>query len=562
MVISSSRVNCKGEEDILNKIDGLTENIKQDLGISSEQIAKDSDRKVEEITTSSPEAYKYYIQGWQNQIQGLNPRQTIKLMEKAIATDPKFAMAYRTMAKAYGELGLFSKMWNSLQKAYELKHRLSLRDFLLTQGELCSMSEETYDKAIDSYKKLLKNYPYDWDANLNLGLMFCYDLEQWDKAIDRFEVLIQNNEVSIEPYISQAEAYMAKGMYNRSKEILQNYLTTFPEEIWIHESISNLYLCQGKLDLALIEAERGLSKNPSSVSPFLMGDIYYCSGDLPEAEKEYNKMLRSQELTPKYHAGFRLAALYLSQGKFEESKKMLRKTIALAENIGDEEQKMWSRSYLAQVHLASGKPKAALQDWETAMSIATQENLDWPLSLHLKGLIYLGMRSLDKAERTTDEFKEALQKRKNKKLMRYYYHLLGSIELEKQNYPEAITHLNKALSLLPFQHSQLDDHAMFLYPLASAYDMAGDLEKAREQFKNITLLTTGRLFYGDVFAKSLYMLGKIYQEKGKEDEAIKHYARFIQLWENADPGIPELKDAKAQLKDLRFKNKKLAEMEN
>ena len=146
--------------------------------------------------------------------------------------------------------------------------------------------------------------------------------------------------------------------------------------------------------------------------------------------------------------------------------------------------------------------------------------------------------------------------------MRYYYHLKASIELEKKNFSQAIINLNKALPLLSFQHSQLDDHAMFIYPLASAYYQAGDLDKAREQFKNITLLTTGRLFYGDIFARSLYMLGKICQKKGQSQEAIKHYARFIKLWEQSDPGIPELEDANQRLNNLRLKNRQLAKKVN
>jgi serine/threonine protein kinase/Tfp pilus assembly protein PilF len=562
LVISSSRVNCKGEEEVFNKIDGLTEKIKHDLGISSEQVAKDSDKKVKEITTSSYQAYKYYIQGLQNQIQGHDPHKTLKLMEKATTTDAEFAMAYRTMAKAYGELGLFSEMWNSLRKAYELKHRLSLRDFLLIQGELYSMSEQTYDEAIDSYNKLLKNYPQDRDANLNLGLMLCYDLEKWDEAIDRIEVLIKNQEVSSEPYIAQAEAYMAKGMYNRGREVLENYLKSFPDQIWIHESISNLYLCQGNLDLSQSEADKALSKNPYSVSPSLMGDIYHCSGDLIEAEKEYKKMYKDQEPISEYHTHFKLAALYLSQGKFEESTRMIKQMIALTKKNRDPEQKMWSHSYLARIHLASKNPDFALKDWEKASRIAAQENLDWSIGLHLKGLIYLSMRSTEKAQKTSYELKDMLQKRKNEKFMRYYYHLKGSIELEKQDFSQAITYLNKALTWLPSQHSQLDDHAMFIYPLATAYYKAGDLEKAREQFKNITLLTTGRLSYGDIFARSLYMLGKICQEKDQEEEAIKHFARFTKLWEKSDPGIAELEDAKKRLNNLRLKNKKLAKMGN
>ena len=559
LVISSRRVTYKGEDEIFAAIDGLTEKIRLDLGLSKKQVSEDSDRHLEQVTTASHKAYEYYIQGWQNQIEGGDPGETIKLMESAIELDPEFAMAYRIMAKAYGELGLFSKMWDSLRKAYELKHRLSLRDYLLIQGELYSMSEETYDKAIESYEELLKSYPYDRDANLNLGLMFCYDLEQWDKAIERFDILILNREVSIEPYVAQAGAYMAKGIYNKGKEVLENYLTTFPDEILIHERISNLYLCQGNLDLALSEAGKALSENPSSVSPFLLGDIYHCSGDLTKAEKEYQKMLTNQSPTTEYHACFRLAALYLSQGKFGESKRMLEQMIALTDKIGDVEQKIWSLSYLAQVDLASGNPEDALQEWERAMNIASEENLDWPANLHLKGLIHLALRSQDKAQRTADELKQALKARKNKKLVRYYYNLMGRIELERQNFSEAIVYFKRAISLLPSQHSESDDHAIFIYPLAFALYSLGDLEEAQEQYKRIISLTTGRLFFGHLYAKSSHMLGRICQKKGQNQKAIEHYSRFIELWRDAAPGIPELEDAKKQLTKLRLKNKDLAE---
>jgi len=117
----------------------------------------------------------------------------------------------------------------------------------------------------------------------------------------------------------------------------------------------------------------------------------------------------------------------------------------------------------------------------------------------------------------------------------------------------AIEYFNKALSLLPSQSSPLDAHALFIDPLALAYYQAGDLEKAQQEYEKITSLTTGRLSYGDIYAKSFYMLGRIYQEKGWEGKAIEHYSRFLELWKVADPGIPEVKDAKERLAQLKKK---------
>jgi serine/threonine protein kinase/Tfp pilus assembly protein PilF len=554
LVISSRKVDCKKEEEIPAKIDELTKKIKSDLNLSKEQISSDRDMGLAKIITSSPEAYKYYIQGWENHLKGGDSHKTIEAMEKAIATDPEFAMAYKTMAEAYGDLDLISESWGCLQKALELKGRLSVRDFYLIQGELYAMSEKTYDKAIAAYNKLLEIYPEDWDGNFDLGTLFCCDLEQWDKAIERFRVLIQNHTENSLPYLNQAEAYMAKGMYDEAVEVLKNYLTSSPEEVGIREMLCNAYLCQGESDLALKEVEKALSIDSTSISPDVIGDIYYYRGDLFRAEKEYQRILDGEEPARQYDGWLRLAALYLSQGRFEKSKTQLRQSIALAEELGDTEQKMWSHSRLAYLHLASGSPEAALEEWEMAHNVAVEESLNGQLDLHLKGMIYLEMTAIDEAQKAADELKRVLQTGKNKKLMRYYHHLMGMIELEKQNFPEAIACFERALSMLPFQHSEIDDNVLFLYPLALAFYKAGNLEKTQEQYEKIISLTTGRLFFGDLFAKSIYMLGKIYQDEGWEGKAKEHYARFLELWKDADSGIPEVEDAKERLKKLRVES--------
>jgi tetratricopeptide (TPR) repeat protein len=310
-------------------------------------------------------------------------------------------------------------------------------------------------------------------------------------------------------------------------------------------------LCQGKSDLALREAEKALSVHPTSIYPSLVGDIYHCKGHLVRAEKAYQKILESEETASQYYGRFRLAALYLSQGRFEDSKRQLKKTSALAERVGDTQGQMWAHSYLAQLDLASGEPEEALEEWKKAQNMALQGDLDWRLSLHLKGLIYLKMKSMGQARRTADELRRMLRKRMNKKLMRYYHPLVGMIELEKGNFSRAIASFETALSLLPFQHSELDDHALFLYPLATALYKAGELENAQKQYKKITSLTTGRLFYGDIFARSLHMLGKIYDEKGWQERATEHYGQFFGYWKDADSGIPEVEEAKERLTRLK-----------
>jgi len=64
-------------------------------------------------------------------------------------------------------------------------------------------------------------------------------------------------------------------------------------------------------------------------------------------------------------------------------------------------------------------------------------------------------------------------------------------------------------------------------------------------------LTTGRLWLGDLYAKSFYMLGKIYEKKEMIRDARENYEKFLELWKDADPGIPEVTDAKKRLEALQ-----------
>jgi len=87
--------------------------------------------------------------------------------------------------------------------------------------------------------------------------------------------------------------------------------------------------------------------------------------------------------------------------------------------------------------------------------------------------------------------------------------------------------------------------------LALAYYESGDLDNAQEEYERITALTTGRLYYGDIYAKSFYMLGKIYEQQGDTSKAIDHYEKFLDLWKDADPGIAAVDNARRRLAGLK-----------
>jgi tetratricopeptide (TPR) repeat protein len=93
-------------------------------------------------------------------------------------------------------------------------------------------------------------------------------------------------------------------------------------------------------------------------------------------------------------------------------------------------------------------------------------------------------------------------------------------------------------------------HAFFEGSLAEAYERNGSWPQALETYQKIRSLTTGRIQWGDIYARSFYRMGKICQSHGRGAEAAAHYRNFLQLWKNADAGLPEVDDARKQLEAL------------
>ena len=97
-VIDSFKVTCRSEEDIYStKPDELAAKIKSAMDLTPAQVAADAGRGVQEITTSSPVALKYYLESvtYYNQVDYEKAR---GLCEKAIELDPNFALPYIMLA--------------------------------------------------------------------------------------------------------------------------------------------------------------------------------------------------------------------------------------------------------------------------------------------------------------------------------------------------------------------------------------------------------------------------------------------------------------------------------
>ncbi|MFB0564306.1 MAG: tol-pal system YbgF family protein [Candidatus Aminicenantaceae bacterium] len=79
----------------------------------------------------------------------------------------------------------------------------------------------------------------------------------------------------------------------------------------------------------------------------------------------------------------------------------------------------------------------------------------------------------------------------------------------------------------------------------------GELYKAIAEYEWIITFdpkSEGRYLIHPIY---YYWLAKLYEQKDWKANAIEHYEKFLDLWKDADPGIPEVEDGKKRLAGLK-----------
>jgi tetratricopeptide (TPR) repeat protein len=548
-MLGTERVEANGEEGLFTAVDELTRKIKSNFQLSPEQIASDFDNEVGKITTTSPEAYNYYREG-RILYQRADYEQSIPLMEKAIAIDPDFAMAYRSIGVAYHNIRQYERRDEYLAKAVETSDRLSYKERLIIQADIKKYMERDWEGTIALYKKILEDYPKDPFVNYALGLIYIGTFDDWNKALPYLEQSVASGNEFIAAHTNLGDAYESKGMYDKSQEVYENYRDNFVDNAAIHAYLANNYVFQGKYDLALEEADKAIALNPRRYNK---GGIYYLMGQFERAEEENQKTYRLDSNVDQLRAR-RWSEIYdRGLGRFKKAREYSQQGIELSVKFKQFGWKSWFLFQLGYGYLETGNHELALKTFEEMYSNAIENEVGrhYLGALLWKGRALLKMDLLDECRTLAEYYKQLVDESIFPRDINFYHHLMGMIALEEGNFSAAIEELQKALDYQPAQRSWLDMHAWRIFPLGIAFYASRDLERAREVFEELIGLSTGRIWWGDLYAKSFYMLGKIHQEEGREAEATANYEKFLDLWKNADPGFEEVDYAKEQLVALK-----------
>jgi tetratricopeptide (TPR) repeat protein len=87
--------------------------------------------------------------------------------------------------------------------------------------------------------------------------------------------------------------------------------------------------------------------------------------------------------------------------------------------------------------------------------------------------------------------------------------------------------------------------------LARAYEQNGEPDKAIAEYERLTTIGPQNISRALIYPINYYRLARLYEKRGAKSKAAENYRRFLGLWQDADPGFPEVEDARKRLEGLK-----------
>jgi tetratricopeptide (TPR) repeat protein/AraC-like DNA-binding protein len=279
------------EENFLLILDSINYQVADYLQIS--KLEKKNVEFAKVTTTSSPQAYKYYLNG-KDAYYRMQYDDAIKWFNEALKADTNFTWAMRFLGPSYQNSGNMDEARRWILKFYSKKDIMNDYQKLYADAGYAS-TFQTPNESINILKQLLEidDQP---PVHRSLGARY-FRLEQYDKAIPELEKALDiykkwgSKPLGYDFYSFLAVAYHETGQYKKEKRLFRKSERDFPDNIFLTPRQAVLALAEKdtvKADRYIekyISLLKGNSVTEANITGYL-GDIY-SKANLPDKAEEY-----------------------------------------------------------------------------------------------------------------------------------------------------------------------------------------------------------------------------------------------------------------------------------
>ena len=512
--LATFRQTADDQSELLPAVDRLAKEVRAKIGESLKHVQNAP--PLEQVTTSSLEALKKYVQGVRLISEENDFQRGSALLEEAVALDTGFAMAYRKLGVEYGNREMREKAGEYYEKAFAHRDRLSDAERFLLLGSYYQLgAHQDAAKSRAAYEQLLDVQPNN-TAGLNNLSNLLLTTHEYARAETLMARAVKVGPVAPVHYRTFARALAAQGKLDSARVVQAECARTFPRSL----------TCEGLRTEILWSARRF-----DSVATVVAA---------ADAHGAADPQIRTKIL------GVR-ASLARLQGKLADAARLDDEAYGIQERFGMRSARLskvvFEALTLVWFHGDSARAVQTMDAGLAATPSRAVSRAEVPYNLIVAAYTFAGrpdrarsvMAEWDARRATETSVEDTL----NAMEMR------GHIALASKQYAEA----QAAFS----EHAKLGCVACVLPLLGRTFDLAGSPDSAIAVFERyLGSKSLDRLDVDGWFMPAVHKrLGELYEATGQRDKALEHDRAFIELWKDADPQLqPKVTDARQRVAAL------------
>jgi len=506
--LAHAEAEVESKERVLAALGSMASGLRSRLG-ESLTLVKKYDTPVLNATTPSLDALKAYSTGVVEE-EKLNAAGALPFFKRAIELDPNFALAYVGEAMAYGGTGEDESARSSLQKAFELRERVS-------EQEKLSITALYHDTVTGDSQEILEvnrlwatMYPREGLPHDNLALYY-NTIGAFDKALDESSAAVHIAPHASAGYVNLASAYFGLNRWQESRAALEPVID------------------RGQGDFAMycfLYVAAWAENDTTGMQSYLDA----AQKSLPEGETTRLQFTRAEETA--FYGRFRTAH------EMDERSEQIASELGLNQSAGAMAglEALWQ----SQAGNRSVARKLAKQALTKARGIDVA--VDAAAALAATGDVAGAQAVADSLARNHP--RDTVLNAVSLPLIR------SSMELERGNATQAVELLRSSRPYeLGFGFLYYPSF-MPTYTRGQAYLKLRDGSNAAAEFRKV-LDHRGLDPVSPIYALARLGLGRANALAGDLVGAKSAYQDFFAVWTNADPDIPVLKQAKAEYAALQ-----------
>jgi serine/threonine protein kinase/tetratricopeptide (TPR) repeat protein len=563
-IVTAEHFEAAGESNLFPTVDDLTRKLQTHLaatiakptplvsapGVASGTSATNAGlyRDLQDVTTKSIDAYRVYAQGVALLERG-QAREAEPLLVQAITIDPNFALAMARLAAVENNLRRLDEKEKYAKRSLDHADRLTLRDRYYLEGFYYSSDEETVERGIAGFEKLLQLYPQHYAGKHNLANTYD-ELELFADSVRLGEELKQNAFVLPISLTNLADSYASLDQFDKTMATIAELEGRAPDNSFPHERHGDMFLKFDKLSEARAEYERADAmgrQDPTELSE--RSALAILEQRWSDVEALTTRQLESEDPFTKYAGNHVRAISALYHGRSVAALQALNEATRAPGTWGPTFDGMLQIES-ARLNLSIGQPARALVAAQAARKTPGQ-NLLTPVawSRYYLAIALTRLGRAGEASAPIKELSERATMMPGPRIKRMSQELQGVLALDRRDTTAAVSSLLAAEGLLSprYNYGPPPPGPAVWFALGSAYLAAGNDTEAEKRFTRLTT-TVQRVMFPIEYVRSLYFLGQIAERRGDVAKSRDYYQQFVTYWGDGDIDRDKVAEAKKRLK--------------